>query len=76
MELRLDVRNQRGVLASIAANIAEQDANIGTVSTIEREGMMSTLNIIVEVRDRKHLADVMRTLRTVDEVARIYRVRD
>ena len=76
VELRLDVRNQRGVLASVAANIAEQDANIGTVSTIEREGMMSTLNIIVEVRDRKHLADVMRTLRTVDEVARIYRVRD
>ena len=75
VEVRLLVRNQRGVLATVAATIAEGDANIGHVETVEREGMLSTLDMLVEVRDRKHLADIMRRLRATPEVTRISRTR-
>ena len=57
----MEVHNQRGVLASVAATIAEADANIGHVLTNDRDGMMSTLTMSIEVRDRKHLADIIAT---------------
>jgi GTP diphosphokinase / guanosine-3',5'-bis(diphosphate) 3'-diphosphatase len=75
VEIRLLLHNQRGALANVAASIAQGDANIGHIKTIEREGMLSTLDMLIEVRNRKHLADVMRRLRTSPEVTRIHRTR-
>jgi GTP diphosphokinase / guanosine-3',5'-bis(diphosphate) 3'-diphosphatase len=71
--IRLDVRNQRGALAQIAAAIAEQDANIDTVSFDDRDGHYTTMEFTVEVRDRVHLASIMRRVRALDTVARINR---
>ena len=71
--IRLDVRNQRGALASIAAVISEQDANIDTVSFDDRDGQYTTMEFTVEVKDRVHLASIMRRVRALDTVARINR---
>ncbi|MCB1778230.1 MAG: RelA/SpoT family protein, partial [Candidatus Competibacteraceae bacterium] len=72
-ELRLDVTNKRGVLATIAAAISATDSNIETINTSERDGNMTTVHLLLDVHDRSHLARVIRQLRTVPEVQKVAR---
>lgn len=67
--------NARGVLARVASAIAEEDSNIQSVSMDGGQGEYTALNFTVQVRDRMHLARVMRGVRRVQEVARIGRVK-
>jgi RelA/SpoT family (p)ppGpp synthetase len=71
--IRVEVRNNRGVLASVAAAIAEQDANIDSVSFDDVDGRYTTMDFTVEVKDRVHLARIMRRIRALDTVVRINR---
>ncbi len=73
--IRLMVKNQRGVLATIAAAVSDLDSNILNVDIEERDGIHSSMTLTVEVKDRKHLARIMRRLKTIDMVDRIHRVR-
>jgi GTP diphosphokinase / guanosine-3',5'-bis(diphosphate) 3'-diphosphatase len=75
--LNLDVNaaNQRGVLGRIAAGFAEADSNILNVHVDDDGSEMALLHFKVQVRDRKHLARVMRTLRRIKQVTRVVRVR-
>lgn len=75
VEVRVDVVNQRGALATVAAAIAEMGANIDNLQLEERDGKYSTLTIVLEVRDRVHLAKIMRRIRSLDIVARINRTK-
>ena len=68
-------RNQRGVLAKVAATLSDMEANIENVSIEERDGMHSALSFTVDVRDRRHLARVMKRLRSMEMVVRIYRLK-
>jgi guanosine-3',5'-bis(diphosphate) 3'-pyrophosphohydrolase len=69
----VDVVNGRGVLASLANAIADSNANIINVHVDERDGSHNTVKFIVSVRNRSHLARIMRRLRMVNEVTRITR---
>ncbi len=73
LELRVDVTNQRGVLATVAAAIAETRANIDNISLDERDGLNTTINLTIAVSGRLHLARIMRHLRTIDQVLKISR---
>lgn len=73
VELRLLVQNQRGVLATVAAAIADMESNIENVSIDERDGSQSEMRFTVSVKHRKHLAGILRRLRHIDKVMRIYR---
>ncbi|MEQ8496614.1 MAG: bifunctional (p)ppGpp synthetase/guanosine-3',5'-bis(diphosphate) 3'-pyrophosphohydrolase, partial [Gammaproteobacteria bacterium] len=64
-EIVLDVVNQRGVLATVAAGCADQSANIEGIELSERDEHYSHMRLVVGVRDRKHLADVIRVLRNI-----------
>ncbi|MBU0500103.1 MAG: RelA/SpoT family protein [Gammaproteobacteria bacterium] len=72
-EIRVSVGNQRGVLASVAAAIADMGSNIDNVGIEERDGLTSTLIFVIEVTDRQHLARIMRRLRSLPRVIRIVR---
>jgi RelA/SpoT family (p)ppGpp synthetase len=72
-ELRLDVANKRGVLATLAVAISTTDTNIETINTSERDGNTTTVHLLLDVRDRAHLARVMRQLRTLPEVLKLAR---
>ncbi len=74
-EIRVDVANQRGVLATVAAAIAETGSNIENVDITERDGMTSSLSFTIAVRDRRHLARIMRRVRSIRLVMRIYRTK-
>ena len=71
--LRIVVDNKPGVLATVAAAIAEQDSNIENVEYQERDQQTSTLMFTIEVRNRKHLAAVMRRVRNAGVVHGVYR---
>ncbi len=74
--IRLLVTDQRGLLAQLATAIADAGANIVYVS-MERsdEGPVFNMFFSVQVRDRKHLANVMRALHSITEVKRVQRAR-
>ena len=70
------VRNERGVLARVAAEIGECDANITFVGMDDdRDAYMTQLRFTVQVEDRVHLARMMRSVRRIPGVTRILRER-
>ncbi|OHC40802.1 MAG: bifunctional GTP diphosphokinase/guanosine-3',5'-bis(diphosphate) 3'-diphosphatase, partial [Rhodanobacter sp. RIFOXYA1_FULL_67_6] len=54
-ELRIEVINRPGVLATVAAAIAAADSNIENVEYVERDSAAATLLFAMEVKSRKHL---------------------
>ncbi len=76
VRIRVEIRNQRGVLAKISSAIAEADSDIVHISMDDLGGMYTTLFFTLQVRDRKHLARVMRNIRHLPEVSRIARIRE
>ena len=67
------VLNRRGLLGKIANSIANVDADIDNISVDEHEGNYNIINLIVSVRSRQHLANLIRRLRLNKEVLRISR---
>jgi guanosine-3',5'-bis(diphosphate) 3'-pyrophosphohydrolase len=61
------------VLATVSAAIAEANSNIDDVKYIERGIQAATLIFTIEVKNRKHLADVMRRIRNTKVVNGVYR---
>jgi len=72
--IKMVVVNQRGVLARVATGIAESGSNIDNIS-MEGDGAHTTMHFTLQVSNRQHLAKLMRSLRHINEVARITRVR-
>jgi len=75
VNIRLQVGNERGVLATLAAKIADQESNIENVDIEERDSQTTTITFSLTVRDRGHLARIMRELRKVPQVVRISRIK-
>lgn len=71
--IRVEVANRRGVLAIIATEISDMDSNIENVQLEERDGLTTAMNFHITVRDRKHLATIMRSIRRLKPVMRITR---
>ncbi|WP_449369529.1 RelA/SpoT family protein [Thiomonas sp.] len=75
--LSVIVQNTKGVLARVAAAISERDSDIAFVSMDEDTLQATTeLRFVVRVRDRKHLADVLRALRRLQFVVRASRAKN
>jgi (p)ppGpp synthase/HD superfamily hydrolase len=75
VDLRVEVTNQRGALATVAAAVADADANIDNVNLEDRDGIHTAINLTVAVRDRVHLARIMRSIRALDKVVKVGRGR-
>ena len=74
--VRVMVNDRRGLLADLATAIADSQANIDAVSMEKPDGAgVIAMFFGVQVRDRKHLAAVMRNLRHVSDVRKVQRAR-
>ncbi|MBT8421311.1 MAG: TGS domain-containing protein, partial [Gammaproteobacteria bacterium] len=71
--IRVDAVNQKGALATFATAIADIGANIENVVIAERNGLQSSIDFVIDVRDRHHLAKIIKRLRAIDFVLRIVR---
>ncbi|MEA3404830.1 MAG: bifunctional (p)ppGpp synthetase/guanosine-3',5'-bis(diphosphate) 3'-pyrophosphohydrolase [Pseudomonadota bacterium] len=73
-EIQIEVENQRGALATIANEIAKNKTDIERVKSEDKDETYSLMNFVIAVRDRTHLAQVMRFLKRVPIVEKIQRV--
>ena len=72
-EIRVDVVNRTGVLAAVAAAIASTETNIDHVSIDEQDADTAVLTFELRVRDRRHLARLVRVIRRMPDVTRVTR---
>lgn len=75
VDLNVEVANQRGVLAELANVISEAEANINNIVVDPGDGRHNVVMLTLNVRDRIHLARVMRRIRSIKVVIRITRSR-
>ncbi len=73
--LRIEIVNHHGALAKITSIVAAEGSNIHNLSTEERDGRVFLINLRISVKDRIHLANVMRRIRVLPEVLRTSRNR-
>jgi RelA/SpoT family (p)ppGpp synthetase len=72
-QIQVDTINKPGVLAEVAATIADTNSNIEQVSVLGRHEDCSMLSFLLQVRDRTHLAQIMRNVRKMPNVIRVAR---
>ena len=72
-QIQIETRNRTGVLAEVAATIADCGSNIEQVEVTGRPEDCSVLSFLLKVRDRIHLARIMRNVRKMNDVIRVSR---
>ena len=72
--LRIEVENRPGVLAQVAAAIAQADSNIDAVEYLDRDKNIAAIRFGIEVTDRRHLAEVIRRVRRLGVVHGVQRM--
>ena len=75
--IRIDVimRNERGMLGRVAAEISAADSNITHITMQDEASATVSLHFTIQVENRQHLARVIRHLRHIPQVQRIVRVK-
>ncbi len=71
--IKVVTKSRRGVLARIATAISEQSGDIANVSFVERDAISTGIEFTVKVKNRSHLADIIRQLRSIPEVVKVSR---
>jgi len=74
-DLRIEILNQRGSLATIASTISELNSNIENVTVVDQDDRVCVDLITLTVKDRVHLAKIMRRLKELSIVLKITRVK-
>ena len=73
-ELRIKAYNKRGLLARITAELANAEASIENVQMPDRAGGEAVeMRFIVAVKSRVHLARVVRRIRRIEWIERVWR---
>jgi RelA/SpoT family (p)ppGpp synthetase len=72
-EIRIYVTNRVGVLAALSAALAATQTNISQVQVEQRDEESSIMSFVLDVRDREHLASIIRVVRRLDDVERVVR---
>ena len=74
VELRVELEHQRGIIATLANAITSAEANIEKIGTSDRDAQFSIVNLILTVRNRIHLARVMKKVRMMKSVSKVGRM--
>ena len=71
--IKMETRNEPGVLAAVSNIIAEHESNINNLQVDPQHHNTSAMSFIIEVTGRKHLADIMRQLHGENSVSNLSR---
>ena len=74
VELRVELEHQRGIIATLANVITSAEANIEKIGTSDRDAQFSIVNLTLTVRNRIHLARVMKKVRMMKSVSKVGRM--
>jgi len=75
VELKVEVEQRRGIIALLANKVNSLDASIESIKVEERDSRASIIHIFMAVKDRVHLARIIRRIRVIKSVARVTRVK-
>ncbi|WP_432744018.1 RelA/SpoT family protein [Methylobacter sp. G7] len=75
VEIRIEILNQRGSLATIASTISELNSNIENVTVVDQDDRICVDLVTLTVKDRVHLAKIMRRLKELSIVLKLTRVK-
>jgi len=76
VELRVELEQQRGIIATLANAISSAEANIEKIATSDRDAQFSIVNLTLTVRNRVHLARVIRKVRLLKAVSKASRMKN
>ncbi len=76
VEIKVEVTPERGFIAALASRMTEEDATIEQISVNEKDAFTSIVDVVIIVKDRIHLANILRRARSLTPVRRIYRVKN
>ncbi|MFC0337496.1 GTP pyrophosphokinase [Kushneria avicenniae] len=71
--LRIEIETRRGLVAELASLINDAEANIERINIEERDERLSIVNLTLAVRNRVHLARIIKRIRNLAYVGRISR---
>ena len=75
VSIRVSTKNRRGLLARVATAIAEEGSNIAGVNLDEAQGTANiNMRFILNVRDRIHLAAIIKAVRRLPDVHKVVRL--
>ena len=72
-QIQVEALNKTGLLAEVAATIADSDSNIEQVAVVDRHEDGTVLTFLLQVKDRTHLARIMRNIKRMPGVLRVLR---
>ena len=72
-QIQVEALNKTGLLAEVAATIADSDSNIEQVAVVDRHEDGTVLTFLLQVKDRTHLARIMRNIKQMPGVLRVLR---
>ncbi|ART63221.1 RelA/SpoT family protein [Kushneria marisflavi] len=71
--LRLEIETRRGLVAELASLINDAEANIERINIEERDERLSIVHLTLAVRNRVHLARIIKRIRNLAYVGRVSR---
>ena len=71
--LRVEIINHQGALAKLTNVVATTHANIVEIATDEKESNLYVIDLGVTVKNRVHVANIMRKIRVMPDVQKVYR---
>lgn len=76
VQLKVEATPERGFIATLASRITEQDSTIEHISATDRDAYTTIIDLQLTVRDRRHLANILRRVRALTAVRRVARSRN
>ena len=73
VDVVVECDNRRGILAALALVLAEAESNIDNISAEEYDGAYFMVELTVEVKNRVHLAKVLKRIRRLPGLMRVAR---
>ena len=74
--LLIETEDKPGMLARLADAIATMDSNIAQIEADTEETGLGFIEVVIQVRDRKHLERLVRRIRSLTGVIRVHRRRN
>ncbi len=71
--LRVQVENRRGMIAVLATRLSSMGLNIERIATQNKDVQVTFVDLELQVSSRTHLARVMKRLRTIEGVLKVFR---
>ncbi len=75
VEIHIEILNRQGALATVISTISSLKSNIENIQVIGQDDSISVDQVILSVKDRVHLANIIRKLKKLSIVLKISRTK-